>query len=175
MFGRLRWCGLTPRHGALLDDCMVHRDCSECARAKPQSTSAALLLETRNIALAQVALRQPREAMRADGLSTLNFSLIGSAAAATRAAAAATRCTLPTWRCAAPPRTTPTTPARRRRRKPCVADGGARDDGCTAPVAPAALPPDLVRVSASARALPRGAALVRVVAATRARDVQLPL
>ena len=70
MFGRLRWCGLTPRHGALLDDCMVHRDCSECARAKPQSTSAALLLETRNIALAQVALRRPREAMRADGLST---------------------------------------------------------------------------------------------------------
>ena len=78
MFGRLRWCGLTPRHGALLDDCMVHRDCSECARAKPQSTSAALLLETRNIALAQVALRRPREAMRADGLSTLNFSLVGA-------------------------------------------------------------------------------------------------
>ena len=78
MFGRLRWCGLTPRHGALLDDCMVHRDCSECAKAKPQSTSAALLLETRNIALAQVALRRPREAMRADGLSTLNFSLAGA-------------------------------------------------------------------------------------------------
>ena len=168
MFGRLRWCGLTPRHGALLDDCMVHRDCSECARAKPQSTSAALLLETRNIALAQVALRRPREAMRADGLSTLNFSLVGAPRQLAGGCGGHTLHIVDVaLRRAA--EDDPDDAGVAAARGPCVADGGARDDGCTAPVAPAALPPDLVRVSASSHALPRGAALVRVVAATRAR------
>ena len=159
MYVRLRWCGLVPQHGEQLDACMEHHDCLECRRAKPSNTFEALRSETRSIALVQSRLASPDQHMWHDGLSTINFSL------------------------AAPPRhvdcggaplhvldvelARPDADSRARDSAACVADGGARDDGCTAPVAPSDVPPDLL--ATAKRALPRESRVLRVVGATRAR------
>ena len=159
MYVRLRWCGLVPQHGEQLDACMEHHDCLECRRAKPSNTFEALRSETRSIALVQSRLASPDQHMWHDGLSTINFSL------------------------AAPPRhvdcggaplhvldvelARPDADSRARDSAACVADGGARDDGCTAPVAPNDVPPDLL--ATAKRALPRESRVLRVVGATRAR------
>jgi hypothetical protein len=80
LFGRLRWCGLVPKHGDRLDDCMVHEHCSQCQHLSTKmkvDDATALLRETSNIALAQSHLRDPAGHMAKDGLSTLNFTLLG--------------------------------------------------------------------------------------------------
>lgn len=165
LFGRLRWCGLVPRQGKNLDACMVHEHCQQCkhstAAVRVEDT-AALLHETRNIALLQRRLDSPQAAMATDGirqvsyeaegrprrvrcgscrLQVIDVSLDDAAAAAAAVAQSPTR--------------------------PCVADSSELDDGCDAPVDVSKVPAGVI--DEARRALSRRASFVRVAAASRAR------
>ncbi|EOD09511.1 hypothetical protein EMIHUDRAFT_197985 [Emiliania huxleyi CCMP1516] len=80
LFGRLRWCGLVPRQGKNLDACMVHEHCQQCkhstAAVRVEDT-AALLHETRNIALLQRRLDSPQAAMATDGIRQVSYEAEG--------------------------------------------------------------------------------------------------
>jgi len=158
-FLRLRWCGLVPQHAEQLDDCMEHRDCLECRRAKPSNTIDALRSETRSIALMQSRLLDPGQHMWRDGLSTLNFSL--AAAPRDMECGGARLHVLDVLL------DRPDANGRARAGAACVANGGARDDGCTAPVALGDVSPALL--AAAKRALPRESRVLGVMGATRGR------
>lgn len=157
LYGRLRWCGLRPEHGLELDQCMVHRDCPLCQAAKEkQATRAALQHETRSIALLQQNLMQPWQRMQSDGISSLNFTTLGRS----RRLACGDK-TLHVADVALVREVTPP--------QACTANGGAADDGCSAPVPKGEIPSGLV--DQTTRTLPKGSKLLEVVSASRARVV----
>ena len=155
-FLRLRWCGLVPQHAEQLDDCMEHRDCLECRRAKPSNTFDALRSETRSIALVQSRLADPGAHMWRDGLSTLNFSMVAPPRHVECGGAQLHVLDV------ALSRTDADGQAGR-----CVADGGAHDNGCIAPVASTDVPPDLL--VAAKRGLARESRVLGLAGATRGR------
>jgi len=162
LFGRLRWCGLVPEHGARLDECMVHDHCSQCKRLNSTigvDDALALLRQTSNIALTQSHLQDPARHMASDGLSTLNFSVVSRA----RHPDGCGACRLQVVNVHLDARSA----AAHVEPRACVADGGERDDGCDAPVDVASVPHGVLAVAR--RALGDTATLVRVTAASRAR------
>eukprot|EP00966_Prymnesium_polylepis_P181130 4195411-Prymnesium_polylepis.1 len=72
LFVRLRWCGLPPRHGPMIETCMEHHDCAACKRQKAQLDHEAL---RGHEARFHARLPHPRPHMLRDGLTTLNFTL----------------------------------------------------------------------------------------------------
>eukprot|EP00962_Isochrysis_galbana_P030274 scaffold9792_cov121-Isochrysis_galbana.AAC.5 len=161
LFGRLRWCGLVPEHGDRLDDCMLHQHCSQCQHLTRQirvDDATALLRQTSNIALAQAHLRDPAGHMIKDGLSTLNFTLLGRRRFPGCGACRMQVVNVQLDQASATAHTAP---------RPCVADGTDRDDGCDAPIGPEAVPRGVMVLAR--RVLGDRARMIRLASASRAR------
>ncbi|KAL1521480.1 hypothetical protein AB1Y20_021142 [Prymnesium parvum] len=153
---RLRQCGLPPSHAPEVVSCMKHLDCSECRKAKPANTLASLRAETRLIALVQERLRQPKLIVDDDGLSSVHFSLQNSSRRKQCGRHVLHILDVVLQR-----------PTARLADEPCVADGGARDDGCVATVTPSTLPAGVV--TCARNALPHKSQASRILRATRSR------
>ena len=157
LFLRLRACGRRPEHAPELDSCMVHQDCDRCKRAKPSGGFAALRAETKSIAIVKGRMADPLGFSGSDGLSTVNFSTAARPVALPCGQHTLHVLDVRLHRAAASDHAD----------GGCVADGGARDNGCVATVAPETLPPRLV--ARARQGLPSAARFKRVLGATRSR------
>ena len=156
---RLRACGRPPVHAPQLDWCMEHRDCDRCKRAKPAGGLQALQAETRSIALVHGRLADPLRHAATDGVDELNFTTASRPVALPCGKHTLHVLDVKLHRAWVVPDA--------HRTRPCIADGGANDDGCVAVMAVADLSPRIV--TRARRGLPSGSHFRRVVGATRER------
>ena len=155
LYLRLRRCGLSPVHAPQITYCMKHLDCSECKKAKPANDLASWRAETRLIAKVQERLHDQRLVIQDEGLSSARFNVVNSSRRV--------RCGGHSMRVLDVALHRPTAPAS----QDCVADGGARDDGCVASMSVAQVPKGVLNCARDS--LPHGAVVAELLAATRSR------
>ena len=155
LYLRLRRCGLSPAHAPQIAWCMNHLDCSECKRAKPANDLASWRAETRLIAMVQERLHDRRLLIKDEGLSSARFTIVNSTRRMRCGGHSMRVLDVALHRHSAPSG------------QPCVADGGARDDGCTASMDTARVPSGVLNCARNA--LPHGSVVAELLAATRSR------